>query len=145
MNLRLLLCILGLIGLSAVPSRAQIAAVASPSGPVQAGPYVVVDAATGETLLERNAGAFWYPASLTKMMTIYLVFEELKAGRITLATPVPFSEQARSMPPSKLGLGPGQTVTVEQALQSLVARSANDVATALGDDPAHARLHPAHD
>ena len=133
MNLRLLLCILGLIGLSAAPSRAQIAPVASPSGPVQAGPYVVVDAATGETLLERNAGAFWYPASLTKMMTIYIVFEELKAGRITLATPVPFSEQARAMPPSKLGVGPGQTITVEQGLQSLVARSANDVATALGE------------
>ena len=88
MNLRLLLCILALIGLSAVPSRAQIAPVASPSGPVQAGPYVVVDAATGETLLERSPGALWYPASLTKMMTIYIVFEELKTGRITLATPV---------------------------------------------------------
>jgi D-alanyl-D-alanine carboxypeptidase len=57
----------------------------------------------------------------------------LKAGRITLTTPVPFSEQARAMPPSKLGVGPGQTITVEQGLQSLVARSANDVATALGE------------
>jgi D-alanyl-D-alanine carboxypeptidase len=133
MNLRLLLCLLGLIGLSAVPSRAQIAPVASPSGPVQAGPYVVVDAATGETLLERSPGALWYPASLTKMMTIYIIFEELKAGRLTLATAVPFSEHARAMPPSKLGLGPGQTVTVEQGLQSLVARSANDMATAFGE------------
>ena len=133
MNLRLLLCILALIGLSAVPSRAQIAPVASPSGPVQAGPYVVVDAATGETLLERSPGAFWYPASLTKMMTIYIIFEELKSGRLTLATPVPFSEHARAMPPSKLGLGPGQAVTVEQGLQSLVARSANDMATAFGE------------
>ena len=70
MNLRLLLCILGLISLAASPSRAQVAAVASPSGPVQAGPYVVVDAATGETLLERSPGAYWYPASLTKMMTL---------------------------------------------------------------------------
>ena len=133
MNLRLLLCILALIGLAAVPSRAQIAPVASPSGPVQAGPYVVVDAVTGETLLERSPGALWYPASLTKMMTIYIIFEELKAGRLTLATAVPFSEHARSMPPSKLGLGPGQTVTVEQGLQSLVARSANDMATAFGE------------
>src|SRR4029077_16636045 len=133
MNLRLLLCILGLIGLAAAPSRAQIAAVASPSGPVQAGPYVVVDAATGETLLERNAGAYWYPASLTKMMTIYLIFEELKSGRLALATPLPFSEQSRAMPPSKLGLGPGQTITVEQGLLSLVARSANDVAAAFGE------------
>ena len=133
MNLRLLLCLLGLIGLSFAPARAQIAAVASPSGPVQAGPYVVVDATTGETLLERNAGVFWYPASLTKMMTMYIVFEELKAGRLTLATPVPFSEHARSQPPSKLGVSPGQAITVEQALQSLVARSANDTATALGE------------
>jgi len=123
MNLRLLLCILGLMAFSAVPSRAQIAPVVSPSGPVQAGPYVVVDPATGETLLERSAGAYWYPASPTKIMTIYIIFEELKAGRLTLATPVPLSEHARSMPPSKLGLGPGQSVTVEQGLQSLVARS----------------------
>src|SRR3981189_2905267 len=56
MNLRLLLCILSLISLAAGPSRAQIAAVASPSGPVQAGPYVVVDAVTGATLLERKPG-----------------------------------------------------------------------------------------
>lgn len=133
MKLRLLLCILGLIGLSAGPSRAQIAAVASPSGPVQAGPYVVIDAATGEVLLERNAGAFWHPASLTKMMTIYVVFEELKAGRLTLATPMTFSEVARAKQPSKLGLAAGQTITVEQGLQALVARSANDAATAFGE------------
>ena len=133
MNLRHLLCLLGLIGLSLAPARAQVATVASPSGPVQAGPYVVVDAVSGETLLERNAGAFWYPASLTKMMTMYIVFEELKAGRLTLSTPVPFSEHARAQPPSKLGVGPGQAITVEQALQSLVARSANDTATALGE------------
>jgi D-alanyl-D-alanine carboxypeptidase len=133
MKLRLLLCILGFVSLAAGPSRAQIAAVASPSGPVQAGPYVVVDAATGETLLERSAGAYWYPASLTKMMTIYIVFEELKAGRLTLSTPVPFSAYARSMPQTKLGLAAGQTVTVEQGLQALVAHSANDVAVAFGE------------
>src|SRR6266550_841143 len=133
MNLRLLLCILGLLGLSALPSRAQIAPVSSPSGPVQAGPYVVIDPATGETLLERSAGAFWYPASLTKMMTIYIVFEELKAGRLTLSTTLPFSEQARAQPPSKLGVASGQAITVEQGLLALVARSANDVAAAFGE------------
>jgi D-alanyl-D-alanine carboxypeptidase len=133
MNLRLLFCILGLAGLSAFPASAQIAPVSSPSGPVQAGPYVVIDAATGETLLERSAGAFWYPASLTKMMTIYIVFEELKAGRLALAATLPFSEQARAQPPSKLGLAPGQAITVEQGLLALVARSANDVATAFAE------------
>lgn len=133
MNLRLLFCVLGLFGLCAASARAQIAPVASPSGPVMAGPYVVVDAATGETLLERNAGAFWYPASLTKIMTIYIVFEELKAGRLTLSSPVPFSQNANAKPASKLGVAPGGSITVEQALQALVARSANDVATAVGE------------
>jgi len=132
MKLRPLLCILALMGFT-VPARAQISAVASPSGMVQAGPYVVVDAATGETLLDRNAGAFWHPASLTKMMTIYIIFEELKAGRLTLAAPLSLSEVARAKPPSKLGLGPGQTITVEQGLQALVARSANDVATGFAE------------
>ena len=132
MNLRLLLWILALVGLAA-PAAAQIAVVSSPSGPVPAGPYVVIDATTGETLLDRNAGAFWHPASLTKMMTIYIVFEELKSGRLTLATPMSLSEVARTKPPSKLGLGPGQSITVEQGLQALVARSANDVASGFGE------------
>ena len=133
MKLRLLLCILGLLGHFPVSAQAQIAPVASPSGPVMAGPYVVVDAATGETLLERNAGASWYPASLTKMMTIYIVFEELKAGRLALASPVPFSQNAHAKPASKLGIAPGGSITVEQGLRALVARSANDVATAFGE------------
>jgi D-alanyl-D-alanine carboxypeptidase len=133
MKIRLFFCILGMLGLPVGPLRAQIAPVSSPSGPVLAGPYVVIDAETGETLLERSSGALWYPASLTKMMTIYIVFEELKAGRLTLATPVPFSERARAMPPSKLGVAPGQTITVEQGLLSLVARSANDVAAAFAE------------
>jgi D-alanyl-D-alanine carboxypeptidase len=132
MKLRLLLGILVLIGL-ALPAEAQITAVTSPSGPVQAGPYVVVDATTGEALLDRNAGAFWHPASLTKMMTIYIVFEELKAGRLTLATPMTLSEVARAKPPSKLGLAAGQAITVEQGLQALVARSANDVAVGFAE------------
>src|SRR4029450_5085946 len=97
MKFRLLLCILTLVSLT-LPARAQITAVTSPSGPVQAGPYVVVDVATGETLLDRNAGPFWPPASLPKMMTIYIVFEELKAGRLTLASPMTLSEIARAKP-----------------------------------------------
>jgi len=132
-NVRLLFCILGLFALSLASARAQIAAVASPTGPVPAGPYVVVDVATGEALMERNAGALWYPASLTKIMTIYLVFEELKAGRLQLAAMLPFSENARKKPASHLGLAPGQAITVEQGIQALVARSANDVATAFGE------------
>jgi D-alanyl-D-alanine carboxypeptidase len=109
-----------------------------------AGPYIIVDAHTGETLLQSNAGAPWYPASLTKLMTIYVVFQELKAGRLALQTAVPFTAHAASMPSSKLGLGVGQSITVEQALESLVAHSANDVAVALaelvgGSEPAFAQ------
>jgi D-alanyl-D-alanine carboxypeptidase len=144
MKARFLLCLLGLVGLLAVPARAQIATVASPSGPVPAGPYLAVDVATGEVLVERNAGISWQPASLTKMMTIYLVFEELKAGRLQLGSTLAFSENARAKPASKLVLAAGQSITVEQGLQALVARSANDVATAFaerlaGSEPAFAQ------
>ncbi len=133
MKSRLFVCLLGLLGLASFPAAAQFSQVASPSGPVTAGPYLIVDAHTGEALLQSNAGAPWYPASLTKLMTIYVVFQDLKAGRLSLETPVPFSQHAASMPPSKLGLAPGRSITVEQSLEALVAHSANDVAVALGE------------
>lgn len=132
MKRRLLSLVLALVSLAG-PAAAQIAAVASPSGPVMTGPYIVVDAATGETLLQRDAGAAWYPASLTKMMTIFLLFEELKAGRLSLSSSVPFSQNAAKVSPSKLGVAPGNAITVEQAVQALVARSANDVAVAVAE------------
>ena len=111
-------------------ASAQLAPVTSPSGPVMAGPYIVVDAATGEVLLERSSGNFWYPASLTKMMTMYVAFEELKANRMQLGETLQLSEFAKSKPPSKLGVA---AFTVEQGLQALVARSANDVATGFAE------------
>ena len=119
--------------MSAAPAGAQLAPVPSPSGPVVAGPYLVVDAATGETLLQRDPGAAWYPASLTKLMTLYLVFEELKAGRLTLATPVPFFAACGQRVRPRTRHGGRRSITVEQAIQSLVARSANDAAVALGE------------
>jgi D-alanyl-D-alanine carboxypeptidase len=123
--------VLALLGLAG-PAAAQIAPVASPTGPVMAGPYMVIDATTGETLLQQNVGAGWYPASLTKLMTIYIVFEELKAGRLQLASPVVISQHARNLE-SGLGLPVGSSLTVEQALMALVVRSPNDVAAALGE------------
>src|SRR5689334_5716459 len=98
MNPRLWLGVLLSI-LASLPAAAQIAPVNSPTGPVMAGPYLVIDAASGETLMERNAGAPWYPASLTKLMTLYLTFEQLKAGHLTLASPVPFSQHAAAAQP----------------------------------------------
>jgi len=93
----------------------------------------VWDTNTGEVLFEANADEARYPASLTKIMTLYLVFEALEAGRVTLASPVPVSEHAAAEVPSKLGIRPGGVITVQNAILSLVTRSANDMATALGE------------
>lgn len=94
---------------------------------------IVVDAKTGKVLYSEDPDSLRYPASLTKMMTLYLTFEALEAGRFTLDTPVPVSAHAAAEPPSKLGVRAGGSVTVEQAIQALVTRSANDMATALGE------------
>ncbi|WEX11992.1 D-alanyl-D-alanine carboxypeptidase [Chelativorans sp. AA-79] len=94
---------------------------------------VVVDAKTGRTLYADHADALRYPASLTKMMTLYLTFDALKSGRISKSTRIPVSRNAAAEVPTKLGLKPGQTITVEQAILSLVTKSANDAATALGE------------
>ncbi|PTM94958.1 D-alanyl-D-alanine carboxypeptidase [Mycoplana dimorpha] len=94
---------------------------------------IVIDAKTGKVLYNEDADDLRYPASLTKMMTIYLTFEALEAGKISKNTLVPVSKNAASEPPSKLGVRSGSKLTVEQAIQALVTRSANDVATALGE------------
>ncbi len=94
---------------------------------------IVVDAKTGKVLYAKNADTKAYPASLTKMMTLYLTFEALEAGRITLGTRIKVSANAAAEPPSKLGVKAGNTITVKDAILSLVTRSANDMATALGE------------
>ena len=94
---------------------------------------IVIDAKTGKTLYESSADQPRYPASLTKMMTLYLVFDALKAGRVSLNTAIPVSRNAANEQPSKLGLKPGQTITVENAILALVTKSANDAATAVGE------------
>ncbi len=115
---------------------AGLIAVLTFSAPAFANPKyagIVVDAKTGKVLYGEDADQLRYPASLTKMMTLYLAFEALEAGRISKNTPVPFSKKASAEPPSKLGVRAGQSITVEQAILSLVTRSANDAATALGE------------
>ena len=93
----------------------------------------VIDAGSGDILEAASADEPRYPASLTKMMTIYMLFEALRDRRVTLDQPVPVSPHAASMSPSKLGLVPGTYITVEQALLGLVTKSANDAAAALGE------------
>lgn len=110
-----------------------VSAIASPANadPKYAG--IVVDARNGKVLYSADADSLRYPASLTKMMTLYLTFEALEAGRISPDTRVPVSANAAAEPPSKLGVRAGGSVTVEQAILALVTRSANDMATALGE------------
>jgi D-alanyl-D-alanine carboxypeptidase len=94
---------------------------------------IVVDAASGEVLEEVNADEPRHPASLTKMMTLFLAFEALRDRRIALDETVPVSFHAAEMQPSKLGLMPSSRITVEQAILGLVTKSANDAASALGE------------
>ncbi len=94
---------------------------------------LVMDAGSGQILSAANADEPRYPASLTKMMTIYMLFEALRDRRVSLDELVPVSPHAAAMSPSKLGLLPGMTITVEQALLGLVTKSANDAAAALGE------------
>jgi D-alanyl-D-alanine carboxypeptidase len=94
---------------------------------------IVVDARTGDVLEDVNADQPRRPASLTKMMTLYLTFEALRDRRISLNTVVPVSAHAASMEPTKLGLVPGTHLIVEQAILGLVTKSANDAAAALGE------------
>lgn len=94
---------------------------------------IVVDATSGDVLEEVNADQPRHPASLTKMMTLYLTFEALRDRRIGLDQVVPVSSHAASMEPTKLGLLPGSRLSVEQAILGLVTKSANDAAAALGE------------
>lgn len=107
------------------PARAQIGSDRYAS--------IVVDAQTGNILSAANMDSTRFPASLTKMMTMYMLFEALRDRRVALNQYVPVSADAASMPPTKLGLVPGSLITVEQAILGLVTKSANDAAAALGE------------
>lgn len=95
---------------------------------------LAVDARTGKILFDSDSNGLRHPASLTKMMTLYVLFEDLKAKRISLSTPLRVSKRAAGMAPSKLGLKPGSTITVQQAIYALIIKSANDVAATVGEN-----------
>ena len=94
---------------------------------------LVVDANSGRTLYAASENELRHPASLTKVMTLYLLFEQLEKGRMTLESPIAMSAHAASQAPSKLGLEPGETLSVDNAIKAVVTRSANDVAVAIGE------------
>lgn len=94
---------------------------------------LVIDAKTGAVLYTRNATASRHPASLTKMMTLYLLFEKLRLHQITLETMLPVSANAASQPRSHLRLHAGDTISVDMAIKAIVVCSANDVAVAVAE------------
>ncbi|MEZ5854941.1 MAG: D-alanyl-D-alanine carboxypeptidase family protein [Hyphomicrobiaceae bacterium] len=101
--------------------------------PAQSGPLMLIEAASGKVLYADDQDDQWYPASLTKIMTAYIVFEELKAGRLKPTDMVRVSERAHKEPPSKLGLPVGGEITVDLAIRVLIVKSANDVAVMLAE------------
>jgi D-alanyl-D-alanine carboxypeptidase len=94
---------------------------------------IVLDAATGRVLLESNADVLTYPASLTKMMTLYLAFEAMQKGTLKADQPLLVSANAASQAPTKLGLWAGETVTVDQAIRGMIIKSANDAAMVVAE------------
>jgi len=125
-----------------------VAALFTISGdPSHAAPYadIVVDANSGTVLHSTNPDAQRHPASLTKIMTLYLLFEQLEAGKLKLDSPLQVSKEAAGQMPTKLGLKPGSTLAVEDAIKGMVTRSANDAAVVVaeaiaGDEDAFAKL-----
>ena len=101
----------------------------------KAAPYAayVIDARTGEVLHARNAETRLHPASLTKMMTLYIAFQAIERGEISLDTKVRISKEAAAEPPSKLGLKPGQRIALRYLIRGAAVKSANDAATAIGE------------
>jgi D-alanyl-D-alanine carboxypeptidase (penicillin-binding protein 5/6) len=108
---------------------------ASPASLFQQPRYAafLADADTGEILYARQADEERFPASITKVMTIYLLLERIAAGSMSLDDPITFSRVAASRPPTKLGIRAGDSITAEQAIRALATRSANDVAVAVAE------------
>ncbi|MHA1524455.1 MAG: serine hydrolase [Alphaproteobacteria bacterium] len=94
---------------------------------------MVVDGYNGKVIYSRNADARRFPASLTKIMTLYILFGELEAGRLSKSTGMKVSKKASRQPPSKLGLKAGSTISVDNAIRALVTKSANDVALVIAE------------
>ena len=106
--------------------------------------YLIVDATSGREISSEQADELRHPASLTKLMTIYLTFSALDSGRLSLGDSLPVSSNALNAPPTKMGLTPGGSVSVRDATMALITRSANDAAVVLaealgGDEPSFAR------
>ena len=126
------------LGLAADPAEARWRRRPAPQGDSSAilGPRyadIVIDANSGDVLHAAAADSQRHPASLAKIMTLYLLFERIESGKLKLSTPLEVSEDASEQAPSKLGLRPGQSIAVEDAIKALVTKSANDVAVVVAE------------
>ncbi len=93
----------------------------------------IVDHKSGKAIYEHDVDARRYPASLTKVMTLYIIFEDLSKGKLSLNTPIPFSQKAAAQPPSKMGVPAGESISLDLAIKALIVKSANDVALAVAE------------
>lgn len=125
-----LLSLMLIVALAVVPTTPPLVAQSSENTRYAA---IVVDAETGEVLFARHADSRRYPASITKVMTLYLTFEALTEGKVKLDDVITVSPRAASQPPSKLGLAAGQTITLDDAMKATAVRSANDMAMAIAE------------
>lgn len=120
--------------LAAIGAVLLVALIANPATPAHAGyAAIVIDASTGRVLHASNADTPNFPASLTKMMTLFMAFEALDKGTLALHQPLRVSKRAAGQPASKLGLKKGETITVDDAIRALSVKSANDVATVIAE------------
>src|SRR5690606_11625780 len=118
---------------TAAPLFSALAALLLSASMAVAAPSIVVDASSGRVLHAEDATLAWYPASITKLMTTYVVLSEIRSGRVTFETPLTVSATATAVIPSKMGFKPGVEVTVDNALKMIMVKSANDMAVALAE------------
>ncbi|MCP4317354.1 MAG: D-alanyl-D-alanine carboxypeptidase [Hyphomicrobiales bacterium] len=121
------------IRLSAIVSAAFVFALLSAAVAHSAGPTIVVDVNSGKVLEHRDAFKRWYPASLTKLMTAYVVFRQVRAGKLTMQSPVTISNNAAKAPPSKMYFKVGSQLTLDNAMKIILVKSANDVSVAIAE------------
>lgn len=113
--------------------------------PALAAPHIIVDLQSGKVISRQQEFDRWYPASLTKLMTVYTTFREIKGGKLSLLSPVKVSANARANPPSKMGFDEGTILNIDTAIKILMVKSANDIATSLaesigGSEPAFVQM-----
>ncbi len=123
-----------LAALRSLSIAASAAAIAlSAAAQAHANPHILVDVQSGRVLDHEEAFRKWYPASLTKLMTVYTVFDAVRSGQISFDTPIVMSKRAAAQPPAKMYFKPGQKLTLDSALKILMVKSANDIAVAVAE------------